>query len=338
MKEIRHKLFLGLASLAFAGLAGAVFFHSQFTPAESSDWGLNFSQSRARELGFEPIYLLADMLSDLRPKKIRLMAYWEEMEPERGKFDFSQMDRMLELAGDFGTEVILVVGKKQPRWPECHEPVWALALSKEAEAAARLAMIEKAVTHFKAAPAVKIWQVENEALFKFGESCPKMDRSLLKKEVALVKSLDSRPVMVTDSGEMGRWIPTATVGADLFGSTMYTVVHNPVTGYFKYPLTPAMFRIKAGVLAFLTGVKKITGVELQAEPWLINGVLGTDLETQKSLMNPKVFEKYTSFAREVGFSDNYLWGVEWWYWMAQKHNDWGMWTAAKELIAENRGN
>src|SRR3989344_3483723 len=288
MKEIRHKLFLGLAGLAFAGLAGAVFFHSQFTPAESSD---------------------------------------------RGKFDFSQMDRMLELAGDFGTEVILVVGKKQPRWPECHEPAWALALSREAEAAARLAMIEKAVTHFKAAPAVKIWQVENEALFKFGESCPKMDRSLLKKEVALVKSLDSRPVMVTDSGEMGRWIPTATGGADSFGSNLYRVVHNPVTGYFKYPMPTTIFRIKAGFLAVITGVRSVTGIELQAEPWLVNGVWGTELDTQKSLMNPKVFRENTDFAADVGFRDNYLWGVEWWYWLAQEHNDWGMGAAAQEPIA-----
>ncbi len=333
MKEMRHKIFLGIIAAAAVVLAVAIFFYSQFTPAESSDWGLNFSQQRARELGFEPIYLFADMLSDLRPKKIRLMAYWEEIEPERGKFEYAQIDRMLELADKFGTEVILVVGKKQPRWPECHEPVWALALSKDEEEAARLAMIETAINHFKTAPAIKIWQVENEPLFKFGESCPKMDRDLLKKEVALAKSLDSRPVIVTDSGEMGRWIPAATVGADMFGSTMYMVVYNPITGYFKYPLTPGLFRVKAGMLAFFTGIKKVTGIELQAEPWLVSGVLGTDLETQKSLMNPKVFKKDTDFASAVGFSDNYLWGVEWWYWMAQKQNDWGMWTAAKELIA-----
>jgi len=333
MKEIKHKIFLILGGLVLLFLAAAIFFYSQFAPAEESDWGLNFSQARAVELGFEPIYLYADMLADLRPKKIRLMAYWEEIEPEPGQFNFGPMDRMLELAEEFGAEVILVVGKKQPRWPECHEPAWAQTLSSGEEEAARLTMIQGAVEHFKIFPAVKIWQVENEALFKFGDSCPKSDRDLLKREVALVQSLDSRPVMVTDSGEMGRWIPTATVGADLFGSTMYRVVHNPVTGYFKYPMPTTIFRIKAGFLAVITGVRSVTGIELQAEPWLVNGVWGTELDTQKSLMNPKVFRENTDFAADVGFRDNYLWGVEWWYWLAQQHNDWGMWTAAKELIA-----
>jgi hypothetical protein len=330
---IKKKILVAAGSVIVLVLAAAVFFHGQYTRAESSDWGLNFSQQRAVELGFDPIEMYIAMMADLKPKKIRLMAYWEEIEPNRGEFNFNQVDRMLILAEQTGTEVILVVGKKQPRWPECHEPGWAMRLPKDEEQVARLSMIKTAVEHFKTFPAVKIWQVENEPLFKFGETCPKMDRGLLKEEVALVKSLDTRPVLVTDSGELGRWIPAATVGADLFGSTMYLVVHNPITGYFKYPATPAMFRIKAGVLAFFTGVKKVMGVELQAEPWLADGVLATDVEIQKSLMNQKVFKEYTNFAKEVGFTDNYLWGVEWWYWMAQRYNDWGMWTAAKELMS-----
>jgi hypothetical protein len=38
------------------------------------------------------------------------------------------------------------------------------------------------------------------------------------------------------------------------------------------------------------------------------------------------------FAKDVGFTDNYIWGVEWWAWLAQKHGDWGMWVAAKTLL------
>jgi hypothetical protein len=50
-------------------------------------------------------------------------------------------------------------------------------------------------------------------------------------------------------------------------------------------------------------------------------------------MNPKVFSQNVAYARSVGFADNYLWGVEWWYWLAKQKNDWGMWQAAKEAIA-----
>ena len=37
------------------------------------------------------------------------------------------------------------------------------------------------------------------------------------------------------------------------------------------------------------------------------------------------------FAKEVGFSENYLWGVEWWYFMGQKYGHWEFWEYAKGL-------
>lgn len=328
LKKIRNIIF-GIVVVLFLV---AAFFHTQYEPVRESDWGMNYSQKRAEELGLHPMQTYIDMLADLKPKKIRIVAYWDRIEPERGKFQFGEVDEMLDLADKFGAEVILVIGKKQPRWPECHEPGWSLELSKEDQETVRFNMIKESVNHFKDAPALKIWQVENEPLFSFGDNCPKIDREILRQEIALVKSLDSRPVLVTDSGELGRWIPTATLGADLFGSTMYKVVHNDITGYFKYPVFPEVFRIKAGILRTFTDTDSIMGVELQGEPWLIKGVLGTPLEDQKMLMNPKVFEEYTGFAKDVGFTDNYIWGVEWWAWLAQKHGDWGMWVAAKNLL------
>ena len=51
-------------------------------------------------------------------------------------------------------------------------------------------------------------------------------------------------------------------------------------------------------------------------------------------MNQKIFAENVAYAKKVGFQDNYLWGVEWWYWMAKKNNDWGMWTAAKDLLSK----
>jgi len=315
-------------------LLASVYFHEQYERAEVSDWGLNFSQKRADELGIKPIDMYIDMLADLRPKKIRIAAYWDQIEPEPGRFEFHQVEEMLELAEKFDSEVILVLGKKQPRWPECHEPQWSKELSVEEQEKARFNMLTQAVNHYKKYPALKIWQVENEPLFSFGDNCPKIDREILRQEIALVKSLDSRPVLVTDSGELGRWIPTATLGADLFGSTMYKLVHNDYTGYFKYPVFAGIFRVKAGILSTFTDTKSVMGVELQAEPWLIKGVHGTDLDTQKMLMNPKVFAEHMKFAEEVGFKDNYLWGVEWWYWLAHEHGDWGMWQAAKDLLSE----
>lgn len=312
--------------------AVCLYFYNQFDPAEEFIWGLNFSQVRARELGFDPKTMYLDMMNDLKPKKIRLNAYWNQIQPASDKYDFQEIDEYLIFAQQQNVEVILSVGKKLPRWPECHEPDWVKQLPDDQKVEVRLKMIENTINHFKDFSAIKIWQVENEPLFYFGDQCPKIDREILKKEIALVKSLDQRPVLVTDSGELGRWIPTATTGADIFGTTMYRIVHNPTTGYFKYPLPPAFFRIKAGILNTFAKPQGILGVELQAEPWFANGIENTPLETQKSLMNQKIFAEYIEYAQKAGFKDNYLWGVEWWYWMAQKQGDWGMWAAAKDLL------
>ena len=331
---MRNKILKILGIIILVLAASGVFFYHQFTPATQFTWGLNFSQSRARELGFDARVVYMDMLSDLHPSKIRLAAYWNEIEPVKDQYNFAEMDDMLKSAEQYKTQVILVIGKKEPRWPECHTPTWVNSLPQADQNQAQLDMIKSAINHFKPFPAITIWQVENEPLFAFGEACPKLNRDFLKSEISLVKSLDTRPVLVADSGEMGFWFPTATVGADLFGTTMYRVVHNNYIGYIKYPLPPAFFRIKAGILNTFVRPKQIIGVELDAEPWLEASVADTDLKTQSALMNPEVLAQNVAYAQHAGFSDNYLWGVEWWYWLAKKQNDWGMWTEAKDLLGK----
>jgi hypothetical protein len=320
-----------IASLAVLILLAAVYFYFQFKPAQQVNFGLTFSDTYAASLGFDSKQVYLDMLEDLRPTKIRLMTYWNEIEPTPGNFQFSKIDEMLTEAEKRNVEVILVVGKKQPRWPECHQPDWYNSLDSEKQEQALINMLKTSVDHFKSFKAIKTWQIENEPYFVFGINCPKQSEALVAQEIALVKSLDSRPVMLTDSGEQGNWNRTIKSGGDVLGVTMYRLVYNDRFGYYKYPLGPWFYRIKAAIFQKFTH-KDLVGVELQAEPWLLAGVFNTDLVTQKSLMNPKIFQSHIEYAQKVGFSDNYLWGVEWWYWMAKKNNDWGMWAVAKDLI------
>lgn len=322
--------------ILLAGILVLGYFYFQFKPSPSPQFGLSFSITHAQYLGFDWKTLYLDMLNDLKPKKLRLMSYWELIEPQQGQFHFQEIDEMLIEAGKRGIDVILVVGQKQPRWPECHHPSWYEGLDSGAKDLAQLKMMEKTIAHFKDFEAVKIWQVENEPFFAFGPDCPRLSADLVKKEIELVKSLDQRPILLTDSGEQGYWVTTASLGADVFGSTMYRTVYSPKFGYYKYPLPPQYFRIKAGWLKKNTGISKIIGVELQAEPWFTDDVEKTTLETQYALMNPKVFEANVEYAKVVGFDENYLWGVEWWYWLAKKHDNWGMWEEAKRLLASDR--
>lgn len=324
-----------LLALLVLVLALGAFFYSRFEPAARQEWGITFSHRHAEYLGFDWKVVYLDMLNDLKPKKLRLMAYWEDIEPEPEKYNFEIAAQMVAEAQTRGIDVILVIGHKQPRWPECHHPAWYNNLNDAQKEEAQLRMVRNAVNYYKQFNAIKIWQVENEALFSFGDMCPQTPAELVKKEMAIVKELDNRPILLTDSGELGRWVPTMKLDPDIFGSTMYRVVHNPRTGYFKYPMPPAFFRVKAGLGEALAGEKDIIGVELQAEPWFYDDISRVDLQTQYSLMNPKIFREYAKYASDVGFRENYLWGLEWWYWLAHKHGDWGMWEEARQLLNQN---
>ena len=92
------------------------------------------------------------------------------------------------------------------------------------------------VERYKDSKAIAYWQVENEPLFKFG-LCPSwyyQNDDFLKKEVALVKSLDpSRKIIISDSGEQSTWFSAAKVG-DIVGITMYRDVWAHVTDTFGF--------------------------------------------------------------------------------------------------------
>ncbi len=318
-------------------LLSAVYFYFQFKPAQKIEWGVTFSHHEARGLGFDDRTMYLDILNDLNPKKVRLMTYWEDIERTKGKFDFSVIDWQLNEAQKRNIGVLLVVGRKQPRWPECHQPDWFGGLTAADQDQAVLDFIKATVEHVKASPVIKQWQVENEPYFIFGVNCPAISKDLFTKEVALLRSLDDRPIVATDSGDRGGWIPVGRSGADIVGVTLYRLSYDEkYGGYYRYPIPAAYYRVRAGILASLTNIKEVWNVELQMEPWFINGAFNTPLEIQNSLMNPKVFNENIEYAKKIGFAENYLWGVEWWYWMAKKNNDWGMWATAKDLFAKSR--
>jgi len=52
-------------------------------------------------------------------------------------------------------------------------------------------------------------------------------------------------------------------------------------------------------------------------------------------MNFEQFKENIAYAKTAGFSENYFWGAEWWYWMKEKQNHPEFWNYAKELFIEN---
>jgi hypothetical protein len=153
----------------------------------------------------------------------------------------------------------------------------------------------------------------------------------LKKEIELVKIMDSRPVMITESGELSTWVEGAKLG-DFLGVSMYRNTWNKKWGYFSYPLSPSFYYFKTVYINLLTDVKKIINSELQVEPWSIkNDFREVDLNEQFYSMDLSQVKQNIKFAKRAGIDEVYLWGVEWWWWLGVEHGDWSFWEFGKTL-------
>lgn len=328
---VHHQKFTRVFAAAIVGGLIIFFFLASRRPAVQADpkkFGVTFSTKYAAEIGIDWKAAYLAVLDELGARKLRIPVYWDEVEKSRGEFDGSEVDWMLEQAASRGAEVTLVIGRKTPRWPECHVPGWAKGLTPAEQNERVLKLVEEEVRRFGAFPAVRRWQVENEPLFHFGV-CPPPDRKFLKAEVALVRSLDSRPVMLTDSGELSSWLGTAGL-ADVLGISLYRTVWNKYVGFWYWPLSSGYYAERILLVSPL--VKRVIISELQAEPWFSKPFIETPLEEQYASMDPERFRSNVEFAERTGVSEIYLWGAEWWYWLRWR-GDPAFWDAAKKLFS-----
>lgn len=302
------------------------------------EYGVSFNQNHAMSLGLDWRTVYTAMLDDLKPPYIRIAAMWSAVEPEPGTYDFRDVDWMMDEAAKRKVQVLLVVGQKAPRWPECHVPPWIENYDDQTVAREHLMRyIETAVNHYKNHTALEFWQVENEPFitFRFGE-CQNYHPELVADEIALVRAADSaHPILVTDSGELSTWRRSIRAG-DYFGTTIYRVVRLPKGSIVTYDwLPPALYRWKARIWGRRMDTVFIS--ELQAEPWFTQtSVQETPIETQEETMNVERLKKHLAYARRVGSPRAYLWGVEWWYWMKEKQGDSRYWDTIKDLHKDQR--
>lgn len=275
-------------------------------------YGVSFSPNYAKYLGLDYQKIYIQILDDLKVRNLRLPTFWDTIQKDPQKEDFSELDFMLSEAGKREVKVISVLGIRQPRWPECHVPSWAKDLSLEQRQQKALEFIGKVVERYIDNSSIVAWQVENEPFISwFGENCDPLDKNFLQKEVELVRKLDnSRPVVITDSGEWSLW-REAMKSSDILGISLYRKAHNPYFGYMTYPIPAFFYPLKSGN-------KKTIIAELQAEPWTQKAIPDTPLEQQIKLFTLQDLQDTIKYAQKTGFDEAYLWGVEWWFWMAQK--------------------
>lgn len=339
MSKILKYLFIFLAVVfVLLIIAFCFFFVGEAPVRDNIKWGVDFSQMQAESLGlnWEETYLA--LIDDLGAKYIKIHTQWDWVEGKDGEFYFDDIDWQLQQAKDNGVEIIYVVGAKSGRWPECHIPDWASSLSEQQQKDAALDYIKETVQRYKDNDEIAYWQVENEPLFPFGE-CPSWyyeDNNFLKREVGLVKSLDtSRKVIVSDTGENSLWFNVAKVG-DIVGTTMYRNAWVHITdgiGFHLHYFFPPVYYSRKAFLVQKLFDKDVICIEFQAEPWASTPFNEVSLSEQAKTMNLEIFKDNIEYAKQTGFDTFYFWGTEWWYWMKTENNQPTIWNEAKNLFA-----
>ncbi|OGC47665.1 hypothetical protein A2886_02705 [candidate division WWE3 bacterium RIFCSPHIGHO2_01_FULL_42_13] len=314
-----------------------LFLYLRPTPQQNINYGITFSNKYSNELGLDWQETYIKILDDLGADNLRLVAYWDDVEAVQNVYDFSDIKWQLDEAQKRNIPVIMTIGRKVPRYPECFEPTWWKETENaDVRKAELFEYIKVAVNELKGYSVIDKWQVENEPFFPFGECKFKIDYDTVKQEAEIVRGLDERPIVIQDSGEGGYWRPTYALG-DYLAISMYRKIWYDFWGaldgnfiYFQYPLAHWTYKIKAD----LTGVpyQKIIVTELQGEPWgpKINSEL-SQKEKDKS-MSRNDFWATLSYAQQSGFKDLYVWGVEWWLWEKEVNNNPFFWDTAKALF------
>lgn len=302
---------VGIGAFLFVGLP-----HK----SDSISFGMTFSAPYARELGLDPDETLTTALDTVGIRRFRLSAYWSTIQPNEGTWDFTELDKQVTAVGKRNGQVILAVGEKLPRWPECWGPDWWKQLPREQQRQKTLRYIEAVITRYRDNPSIIAWQVENEPHFRYG-NCPAPDYLFIKTETDFVHGLDpTRPMLTTDSGELSSWL---TLGpfVDKLGISVYRIVRNPILGNlnWKYWFVPPYLYHRKALLTKIFGVKEVYVSEFQMEPWSNASITQTPIEDQLTTMNVDQMKENFAYAERMEFPSVDFWGIEWWIWMS-KHN------------------
>lgn len=314
-------------------ISGVLFMMAQKPLPQQITYGMSFNTMYANELGLDWRTTYDALLDELGVRHLRLAAHWPKVEPVPGQYNFAELDYQLSRAEAVGAEVVLAIGRRLPRWPECHVPGWAQELAIEERNTAQLAYMTAVIERYRDRAIIKRWQVENEPfleVFAF-EHCGVLDEEFLAAEVALVRSLDnSRPILITDSGNLGTWAGAFRHG-DEFGTSVYVHFWNPELGQFRTILPPWFYRVKEKAMFWWYGERPTYLIELSAEPWLVAPIVEVPLAVQFSRMNVEKFEDILVYAENTRYEKQYLWGAEWWYWLHLQGES-AMWERGKQLF------
>ncbi|HVX58459.1 MAG TPA: beta-galactosidase [Candidatus Saccharimonadales bacterium] len=295
--------------------------------------GVSFIPDYAQSLGLDPQQTM-DSLLDINVRYFRMTSYWSDMEPTPGHYDFSQLDWEFKKAETKHAKVILTVGLRQPRWPECHSPSWIDTSKPTGEWQPQLESFMRAVIdRYKNSPSLESYQLENEYFLKgFGE-CTDYSRQRLIDEYNLVKRTDPGHPVIIGRSNNSLGFPTGQPQPDEFSISVYKRVWDAgVTHrYLEYPQPAWFYGFLAGTQKIFLHKNMMIG-ELQAEAWPPRGqtIQETSLSEQNKSLDAKRLKDRFQYGRATGMHQIYLWGGEYWYYRMVKLHDPSLWNVARQ--------
>ena len=341
-----------MALFAWASIAASGGWSSS-PPRSQPIYGLDFSCHQAEWLGEDCKTAYTAMLDQLGVRHIRLSAYWNEIEPGPGQFDFSSIDWQIDEAAQHGVAVTLSVGIKGQRSPEFYMPDWVVAGRRVPDgdspanypdiAAAALEYVQATVQHEADKPTVEVWQVENEPYVHFWQTAHdwSLPEWFVEREAATVRDADPqhRPMLITHASWLrtdGTWRRILNT-ANIVGEAVYTKrQRGPLAFVYLLPfhlgpLTPDLPGQEATAQAM---GKAIWISELQAEPFEAPWV---DIRSASSCsfpsFSPSLVRENLILALRAGVQRGYLWGAEWWYFCLTQRGDPSYWQVAQQAFA-----
>ena len=308
-----HKFVL-IASIAFLIILGFMYGIAKWYQLSQRStpytMGVTFVPDYAQSLGLNPNATMNALMNDMHVKNFRLVSYWSDIEPSPGRYDFEQLDSEFQQADAAHAHILLVVGLRQPRWPECHPPSWVNTAAPERQWEPQLEQfMTTVVNRYKDNPALSSYQVENEYFLKGFGDCQNFDRNRLVSEYNLVKKLDPNHPIIVSRSNNAIGFPIGAPTPNEYGLSLYRRVWNTFVfhTYLEYPF-PSWY------YAFLAGMQEIYQhrntiiAEMQAEAWPPHGqtIPQTSLAEQNKSLNAKRLQGVFTYAHPTGIRTVYF--------------------------------
>ena len=325
-------LLLGVVLVILAIMYGVSRWYSWETRNQPLTYGVSFIPAYASSLGVDPQQTM-DALLGIGVKQFRLVSYWDEIETAPGQYDFHDLDWQFQKAEAAHAHIILTVGLRQPRWPECHPPSFIDTSQPLDKWQPQLENFMTAtINRYKNSPALYKYQLENEYfLHGFGD-CKDFSRSRLVDEYNLVKRLDPQHPIIVGRSNNAQGFPAGQPTPDLFSISVYKRVWDAAVThrYLEYPFPAWFYGYIAGVQKIYLG-KDMSIAELQAEAWPPNGqtITETSLAEQNKSLDAVRLKKRFDFGKATGMKSIDLWGAEYWYYRKEVLHDDSLWRVAQ---------